>query len=1198
MLIQKLNSTKVRLLSLLLMLGLGCGETMGQVQDVANQVVTKVTGTATATLKTGQWYLMYNRGRAAYNYEYVAETTIKQSTATLMAGDDVTAENAGYLFQLESAGSTNTYYIMTGHGHWLCDVTESSAVVRTTTDVNERGAFTFGKCVSSGHWWLKSASGYVIDGNGNGSTAVGYGTTVPTKVDGNNDHSFYAVTLGSAEGLTGAALVNRQLKSGGIFRFASQRTTTMSITDPADHKLVSQTTKKDDPSQWWLVEPLATGGIAMRNYATGLYAQSTNGGSVQYTTAAGRSTLYAKASATATATKPLVTISSKSNFGDKSCMHDDASHKVVNWTSSNSAGENPASDWAMTAVEGFTPDQVRDHFEEVSGTLSPANGITVQIRNVETGCQIAEDASGKLLAPEAAPADFSQYWVMEAGSDGRYAFRNVKTGHYFSYTSGTGNGSVQTASGSKKSYYTLKETSDQWQRTYHISGDANGQLYFTHTFASNAPTGTPQPYVVNTATDEAMTHWIFVRTELSAEEIEEQQLAYQSYTEIKNNVSSYTTKMNEYFTDSSYSELKENYQSMTDDELRNLMKKAGLNEYLIRIALKVKNDTWAQEDEMSREFRVNDYQVYSHYLFSRSKVGMSNCFGRLSNPTGITVKPGDIVSIFCDRAAPSGSELQLELVQGTEASGTTVTLNKGINIFSFAEEATLFIFYQIKDTNVSTKLSTCPDVRIHIEGGQLQGYYDKTRGHTNATWKHLRTKLLKHSNVLNIKTKNLVFCFNNELVQKACTTDMERLLKAWDDMVDIENELMGYNDTFIPGISEVQRNIYNFFSKPQYIGGLMMAGLNGVQAMESAIPSIMNPDDMCADGIWGPAHECGHLRQYLIQMMGTLESSNNLFSNVVVYKQGRTTQRSAAPQTVFDHFASHTPWVNYGLWETTRMLYQFYLYYHVNGIMPDFYPRVFAQMRKSPMDQNDRANLHGGEEYLKLARTFCDVAQADLSEMFAAYGFFEPVSNFTLSEGGIMWGMNTTQEEIDATLEYMHKYPKKLGNILFIEDRVQPVLATYEGHKEGEYKKRRGDDQLNGGSAGDVGQYTAYMEEPSLTDYYYTITSAGKVTIHGEGATGLVGFKVYDQNGKLAYLSNYLTFTLPAELRSQDFKLVAAMGDGTDIQLTTDLPEGIASPATTHSHQGAAQQYDLQGRSLPHTSSAGLIISKGQKVLK
>ena len=1187
-----------------MMLLMCCGTAVyGQVEGIAGKTVTKVNATATAALKEGQWYLMLNRGREAYNYEKASEGVLRQSDAPLMAGDDITADNAGFLFQVVAASDDRNpdYYIMTGYGHWLCDITEDGQVARTTGDINQRAPFSTGRCAQSGHWWLKSAGGYVLDGNGNGQPVVGYGTTTPTKVDGNNDHAFFAVTLGTADNLTGAALVNRQLRAGGLFRFTSQRTTSMVMTDPADHKLVSQTLNKANEAQWWLLQPLAGGGIALRNYQTGLFVQTASGASTQYTTAAGRATLYAKASAKATATKGLVTISSNANFADKSCLHDDASHKVVNWAANNSNGDNPCSDWGMTAVEAMpTAEELKDHFDEVGGMLRPADGITVQIRNVESGWQIGEDGSNRLLALEASPDDFSQYWVMEKDGNGRYAFRNVKTGHYFSYTSGTGNGSTQNASATKKSYYTVSETDEAWQRTYHISGSDTGTPYFTHTIPSNAPTGTPLPYVVNTAENVPSSHWVFVKTELSAEEIEEAQLAYQAYNDIKSNAGTYTGKMNAYFTDASYSEMKPEYAALTDGDLTARMKNDGLPDYLIRIALKVKNDTWSEEDAMSKDFRVADYQVYTHYMYSKSKMGMGYAFGRLSNPTGIVVKQGDILTVFCDQSAPSGCTLQLEVVEGTNTSGETMTLGKGINIFSFSKEATLYVFYQSNDTGLKTSLASIPNVRIHFEGGHLNGYYDKTRGHDNATWKHLRTNLLKHSDVLNIKTKNLVFCFNSKLTQSACPTDMELLMKEWDDMVDIENDLMGYNDTWMPGISDVQRNIYNFLSKAEYIGGWMMTGLFGVECMESSISSCMNAKEMGDGGIWAPAHECGHLRQDLIKAVGTMESSNNLFSNVVVYHQGRTTQRGAAPQTVFDHFASHTPWTSLDIWETARMYYQLYLYFHVCGHKPDFYQRVFAEMLADPMNQDDRNNIHGGEEYLKLARTMCKVADADLSEFFATYGFFVPLPYTQISEGGSIWGISTTQQEIDETLAYMHSFPKKLGNILFIEDRVEPVPATYPGHKEGEMK-RRSDDGLGGGSAGDVGQYTAYTEEPSMKDYYYEVSAAGKVTIHGTGATGLVGFKVYDKDGNLAYLANTLTFTLPANLRSQQYTLVAAMGDGSDIALSTDLPEGISKLANEGIGKSAnAGMYDLQGRITSSFKGGlnGVYIKNGKKIVK
>lgn len=380
----------------------------------------------------------------------------------------------------------------------------------------------------------------------------------------------------------------------------------------------------------------------------------------------------------------------------------------------------------------------------------------------------------------------------------------------------------------------------------------------------------------------------------------------------------------------------------------------------------------------------------------------------------------------------------------------------------------------------------------------------------------------------------------------------------------------------------------------------MMTGLFGVECMESSISSCMNAKEMGDGGIWAPAHECGHLRQDLIKAVGTMESSNNLFSNVVVYHQGRTTQRGAAPQTVFDHFACHTPWTSLDIWETARMYYQLYLYFHVCGHKPDFYQRVFAEMLADPMNQDDRNNIHGGEEYLKLARTMCKVADADLSEFFATYGFFVPLPYTQISEGGSIWGISTTQQEIDETLAYMHSFPKKLGNILFIEDRVEPVPATYPGHKEGEMK-RRSDDGLGGGSAGDVGQYTAYTEEPSMKDYYYEVSAAGKVTIHGTGATGLVGFKVYDKDGNLAYLANTLTFTLPANLRSQQYTLVAAMGDGSDIALSTDLPEGISKLANEGIGKSAnAGMYDLQGRITSSFKGGlnGVYIKNGKKIVK
>lgn len=1134
------------------------------------------------TLNNGQWYLLYNRGRQAYDYEKTGNS-IYQSNKGPKAADQVTADNVDFLLQLVTVegGSANQYYIKTAGGNWWCDITAQNQAVKTSADQSQRGIFTIAKCANtSGHWYIKSQGGYVVDGQGNNNPAVGWGTSAPSSANGNDDHAFYAVTVGTEADFKGIALVSSQLKRGGIFRFTSQRTTSKSITDPTDHKVSSQTTKTTDEKQWWLLQPLASGGYTMRNYATGNYMQNTSGTSARYTTAPGFSTVYAKVSANATDAKPFVTIGSTADFSGKSCLHDDASNNVVNWLAGSDGG-NPASDWAITEVTTVDAATVQAHFNEFDGYLAPDNNLTVQILNVATRRALCEDASGNMISQIPNDDDYSQYWVMERQADGKYAFRNIKSGKYFGYKAGSG--TAQTTSASKNATYSISQSTDIWQRTYLI-GSADGSQYY-----NNSKTNT---IINSTATDPAST-WVFVKADINAEELEEAQLAYQAYQQINSSLSTYTTKLNQFFTDGSCSVLKDTYQAMNDNALRQEFTNAGLPEYLVRIALKIKNNTWDKEDEMSKHFRVNKYQVYSHNVGAKNITGTGMVYATLSNPTGISVKAGDILTVFCDRAAPTGCELSLDIVEGCETGGDDLrSLKQGINVFSFNSDAMVYVFYQLKDMSLKTKLASCPDVCVHFEGGRLDGYYDKTRGHNNATYKHLRDNLLKYSRIMNVKTDKMVFCVKRDVTLEACKTDMELVIKVWDEMIEAQDNLMGCNDTYIPGLSEVQRNVYNFYSTDTYPGGWMNTGAKGVKCMDSAIAAFMNPNEMSKGGIWGPAHECGHLRQYLIQMLGTLESSNNLFANVAVYNQGYTTHRGADPAGIFDKFANKKRWVDYSGWETTHMFYQLFLYFHANNIMPDFYPKVYAKMKKDPMDKSNRTNVRGSNEYLKLARAFCDVAEADLSEFFAMYGFFVPITNFSIDENGY-YVMSTTQAEIDETIEYMHRYPKKLGNLLFIDDRIEPVLATYEGHAPGEFKVRRDDDDLpKDKKAGDVGQYTTYVETPSLTGAYYETSASGEVTVSITGSTGLVGFKVYDAKGNLAYAANTYKFTLPTSLRGTKFKLVAAMGDGSDIELSTDIPTSINS-TEAEAISNNEPMYDLQGR--PTTSGASNIVVKNGK---
>lgn len=963
------------------------------------------------------------------------------------------------------------------------------------------------------------------------------------------------------------AVVSKAISEGGLFMLTSQRDASLSITETDESKLYARTTNASDESQWWLIQPLTTGGYALRNYKTGHYINPIGTNDTPYPTSGDRSTFYVKQSANATGGQALVTISSSNGYSGTSCLHDASSHAVVKWYA-GADGKNTASDWEIKAVEGFDQGALKARFAAFDRYTAPANGKVVQIRNLATGTQICESGDGKLFSVASHAGDYSQYWEMEAGANGQYAFRNVQTGHYFTYVAGTDKKNVQTATATK-SYYTLPATSDKWDPTYHIRPVSGSSYYYTHATSGNGPYDVPNNNVHNTTTDDARTHWFFVEVSLSQEEIDRAKQSYQTYSDLNSKKSTYSPKMVGYFTDASCSVLKDTYKTMDPNTLRTTMKNDNLPDYLVDIALKIRNNTWETEDKMSEHFRVNTYKPYSHYLQAARKVGMGYAFGRLSNPTGIVVKSGDFITLFCGPQA-SGTTLQLEVVEDTEAYGTTYNLSQGMNVFSFSGDATLYIFYQINDQSIATPLSNFSDVKIHIEGGRLQGYYDKTRGHKNDTWAHLRSNLLKESNVINVKMDNFVFCLDNQIVQNNCP-NMERTVDAWDNLAKWENDLMGYNDKFNPNISQYQRNIYNWFSKNYYIGGMMMTSLYGVQVMSGYINGMVNHESM-ESGAWAPAHENGHLRQNLIYTLGSHESSCNLFSEVVTYELGHSTSRSAFSTDIFEKFAAGKPWADYEGSQISRMLYQLYLYFHVAGHDPEFYPKVFTELRNNPMDHTTKDNVHGGSEYLKLATTMCKVAGADLSEFFAAYGFFVPVSNRTFYENGSTWKISTTQAEIDAALAEMHKYPKKLGNIVFIEDRVEQVPATYADAPAGTMKSG-----YNPEKAGDFGQYTAYQETaPSAEGYTYSMASGGVITVNGTGAKGLVGFKVYDANGNLVYLSNFRTFTLPTSVTSKPFTVKAALSNNTDVVLSTSgeiiLPE-VATPVLSAADVKANKAY-------------------------
>ena len=102
----------------------------------------------------------------------------------------------------------------------------------------------------------------------------------------------------------------------------------------------------------------------------------------------------------------------------------------------------------------------------------------------------------------------------------------------------------------------------------------------------------------------------------------------------------------------------------------------------------------------------------------------------MGNPTGIYTKADEPLYVFVDSDIPTDATLYIAGCAGNDLVTSATQgkmLKKGLNVVEGKENALFYIIYTA-DTQKKTKtLSEWPDIKIHIEGGLVNGYYDVAR---------------------------------------------------------------------------------------------------------------------------------------------------------------------------------------------------------------------------------------------------------------------------------------------------------------------------------------------------------------------------------------------------------------------------------------------------------------------------------------
>ena len=622
--------------------------------------------------------------------------------------------------------------------------------------------------------------------------------------------------------------------------------------------------------------------------------------------------------------------------------------------------------------------------------------------------------------------------------------------------------------------------------------------------------------------------WVFEDADVSLDVLAEQQENFRKQQEIINNTDTYNATLAGIFTDLSCSELNATYANMSDSELLEATKE--LPEVIQNMALKIKNNTWGKRE---KEFRVREYKPYAD-VDEWSKILQANQYSYLSNPTGIYGNAHELLYIFVDGDIIDGASLGIEEVLGTNVNGITDKLKKGLNIVPVSFNlSTIFVRYEVNTHNSGKKLADYPNLKIHIENGIVNGFFEKGV-HTDEDWRDITRNLATHP-VIQVKGERVLYHMEKKWItaDNCCKNTITDAIGWWDNMLKWDHELLGwdkgiYGDKFNNLHCAVTRD-----DDHTYQASTAYHTLYGVRYIYKLLPYKTVQSNH--DNVWGPGHELGHTHQKSIQVLGSTEFSCNLFANLTMYKMGIYTSRGDTIGTQSRDFAEQKAWTSMLGESKMRMWWQLYLYFHVAGHDTEFYPKLFALLREDGLDTSP-THVQGNKDILHFAEKCCEAANMDFTNFFRVWGFFRPVNKLTDKEAA-QKDLTVTQAMIDKTLAKMASYSRKAPAIEFIEDRIEPIART-DGNTGNKQKSDYGV-----GQCGDVGQYTYYVAGniPEATGYSYT--KIGKDIIIEKGS-GAVGFKEY------MAMSNKFKFTIPEELAADPgIKIVAAEGDGDEVVL-------------------------------------------------
>ena len=329
--------------------------------------------------------------------------------------------------------------------------------------------------------------------------------------------------------------------------------------------------------------------------------------------------------------------------------------------------------------------------------------------------------------------DKSQQWYVTV-DDGNYTFRNLSNGYYL-----LGNNSTSEEWGLTKESNNFTVTTVSGNYCIRGASHSNGYGYMHKDNGNN---------IVSWETGAANSQWTPIEVAYTAEQLQTIWAEVEAFVVPDATVEGYKTALGAIFADEACTQLNSTYVAMSVGQIKADGNYNALPAVLQAMVLKVKGDDWAEanaidgkegwSNEYAKRFRVQMYEPYSIEGEITSYLRI-NAHCNMDNPTGIYANAKEAIYIMVGGDIADGAELWVAHQAGLGATNyynnnAYFQLKKGLNVVPyFNDGSTLWINYVVHTYNANGttvaekfphKISDYKPLKIHIEGGHINGYYN------------------------------------------------------------------------------------------------------------------------------------------------------------------------------------------------------------------------------------------------------------------------------------------------------------------------------------------------------------------------------------------------------------------------------------------------------------------------------------------